>query len=186
MVSDERRRILRSAGRFCGEAERSRYLNLLSKRDSVAQAREEERQEAQPEKVQQEVRLVHDEEETAVSADPNRVQIWNMGRSAALGAHPKEARQRLRTSLEPGIYLATSTFRNLKILHRLGSCYLIPGVDYQHFLYLDTLIPPKSEYEQICKLCARTRTAAVKGSSCSETTSSSESESGGSGGGSNP
>ena len=43
------------------EAECSRHLNLLSKRGFVAQAREEEKRETQPEEPQREVQLVHDD-----------------------------------------------------------------------------------------------------------------------------
>ena len=89
------------------EVECPRYPRLLSKRGFVEEALEE-------------VQLVHDEEEVIDSAEPSRVQIWNMERSAARGANPKEARQRLRASPEPGFYLATRTSWNLKILHRLG------------------------------------------------------------------
>ena len=167
------------------EAECSRYLNLLSKRGFVEQVRDAPLV-GQPEEAQEELQLVDDEEETLAAAEPSKIQNWNLGRSAALGQNPKEARERLRAALAPGFYLVTSTFRNLKILHRLGSCYLIPGVDYQQFQYMGVLMPPKSQYEQICKLCARTGTAATEGSSCSETTSSSDAESTGSGGGPEP
>ena len=159
------------------EVECSRYLNLLSKRAFVTKPREEEVREDPQEEPRPDIVIERDEEEEVMVAPPDlsRVQIWNMGRSAALGSNPKEARERLRSQLDPGFYVSTSTFRNLKILHRLGACYLIPGVDYQQFEYLGTLMPERSKYEQICKLFARGGTAAVEGSSCSQTTSSSES-----------
>ena len=106
------------------EAECSRYLNLLSKRGFVEQVRDEPLV-GQPEEAQEKLQLVDDEEETLAAAEPSKIQNWNLGRSATLGQNPKEARERLRAALAPGFYLVTSTFRNLKILHRLGSCYLI-------------------------------------------------------------
>ena len=111
------------------EADCNRYLALFSSRAFAKQKREEEVLESVPEE-HHDVEVVQDEEDVLVPSGPTRIEVWNANRSAAFGDKPKEARKLLRSSMEPWFYLATSTFRNLKILHRLGSCYFIPGVDY--------------------------------------------------------
>ena len=55
-------------------------------------------------------------------------------RSEALGSNPKVARERARAKLQSGYCVSTSG-RNVKVLHRLGSCCMVPGVDYPRYVY---------------------------------------------------
>ena len=95
----------------------------------------------------------------------------------ALGTDTKAARERIRSSLEPGFYAAVSPKRKFRILHHLGSCYMLPGLDFQAYVYLGTSMPSRCHFEQICKRCAKAGTTARDdASSGTETSSSTASE----------
>ena len=75
-------------------------------------------------------------------------------RPALLGPNPRESRQILRDQLEAGFYLSYSD-RKFRILHRLGSCYNLQGLDYPSYRFMGTELPPRTEYDKICSLCSR-------------------------------
>ena len=75
-------------------------------------------------------------------------------RTAWLGQNPRESRQILRDQLEAGFYLSFSG-KKIRILHRLGSCYNLPGLDYPNNKFMGTELPQASEYDKICSLCSR-------------------------------
>ena len=47
-------------------------------------------------------------------------------KSKSLGSHPKAARELARAQLQKGYYRRNGT----RILHRLGACFRVPGIDY--------------------------------------------------------
>ena len=74
--------------------------------------------------------------------------------TALPGQNPRESRRILRDQPEPGFYLSYSG-RKFRILHRLGSCYDLPGLDYPSYRFMGTELPPPTEYDKICSLCSR-------------------------------
>ena len=76
------------------------------------------------------------DEAAAVKKKLSRVKqkSWNRGRSEVLGDDHKKARIAIRAELEPGYYISyyisSSGKKRIKVLHRLGQCYMLPGVDY--------------------------------------------------------
>ena len=74
-----------------------------------------------------------------VSVDPHakrdkRLKSEN-AKSEALGSNPKEAREKARATLQSGYYISISGRSSMKVPHRLGSCYMVPGIDYPRFIY---------------------------------------------------
>ena len=98
-------------------------------------------------------------------------------RTETLGPSPKEARARIREELESGFYVCRSGKKKVKTLHQLGRCYLLPGVDYLDFSFLGKAMPRNSEYDCVCRLCARE--GVRDGGNSSATVSSSSSSDGG-------
>ena len=41
------------------------------------------------------------------------------------------------------------------MLHLLGACYNVPGVDYFVFVHAGQDMPPESAYDYMCALCSR-------------------------------
>ena len=67
--------------------------------------------------------------------DKNAIlQAWNAERTKrlgeALGADTKAARERLRSTLEPGFYVAVSPKRQFVFYIIWGTCYMLPGLDF--------------------------------------------------------
>ena len=58
---------------------------------------------------------------------------------------------------ESGFYVAVSLKRKFRILHDLGLCYMLPGLDLQQYLYLGTSMPSREHFEQMCERCAKRR-----------------------------
>ena len=113
------------------------------------------------------------------SVDPNakrdkRLKSENT-RSEALGSNPKVARERARAKLQSGYYVSTSG-RNVKVLHRLGSCYMVPGIDYPRYVYTGRAMPGPAAYDLVCKRCSKKGTEAVRDDSDGTQTSSSTTE----------
>ena len=50
-------------------------------------------------------------------------------RTEKLGQNPRESRQLLREQLQSGFYLSYTGRKSFRILHRLGPCYNLPGLD---------------------------------------------------------
>ena len=57
-------------------------------------------------------------------------QVWNRGRSELLGSDHKQTRAVVRANLEPGYDISYSGKKRIKVLHRLGQCFVLPGVDF--------------------------------------------------------
>ena len=164
-----------------------RYSRFLSHRSLVERRQVHVRPavEISPEQLEEQ-ELVFSEREEGTKPSTERdsganFRAWNAERTKrlgeALGTDTKAARERIRSSMEPGFYAAVSTKRKFRILHHLGSCYMLPGLDFQAYVYLGTSMPSRSHYEQICKRCAKAGTTTRDdASSGTETSSSTASE----------
>ena len=87
----------------------------------------------------------------------------------------KQQELSIRDQLEPGYYISYSGKKAIKVLHRLGHCFMLPGVEFLSHDYMGTVIPDSSSYETVCKWCAKK--ADLSGdmnSSASNTSSSTE------------
>ena len=93
-------------------------------------------------------------------------------RTHVLGDNPKEVRDQARRLLEPGYYVSASGRSATRILHFLGDCYMIPGIDYFRYQYLERVMPSISEFDGLCKLCSKKGSVRVHESSGTETSSS--------------
>ena len=93
-------------------------------------------------------------------------------RTQVLGDNPKEVRDCARRLLEPGYYVSASGRSATRLLHFLGDCYMIPGIDYFRYQYLGQLVPSISEFDGVCKLCSKKGSVRVHESSGTETSSS--------------
>ena len=74
-------------------------------------------------------------------------------RAAASGDDPREQRKILRAGLDPGFYIAVSAKKGRRTLHKLGSCFMVPGIDYFRYSYVGPTQPASSRYDAICKSC---------------------------------
>ena len=63
-----------------------------------------------------------------------------------------------------------------RIVHFLGDCYMIPGIDYFRYQYLEQLMPSISDFVGVCKLCSKKGSVRVHESSGTETLSSTSHE----------
>ena len=66
--------------------------------------------------------------------------------------------------------------KDILILHRLGACFRVPGIDYLRFRFSGTEMPSGSEFHQVCSLCAKAGAVdrAERGSSGTQTSSSTD------------
>ena len=102
-------------------------------------------------------------------------QAGNRGRSELLGSDHKQARSEIRSQLQEGYYISHSGKKAIRVVHCLGRCYMLPGVDYLSFSYAGVHFPASDEYDTVCKWCARaTESKADPGSSGTNTSSSSD------------
>ena len=99
-------------------------------------------------------------------------QAWNKEKTKKLGSDPKKYRAELRTSLQPGFYVSISPKKRIRTVHRLGQCYLIPGLDYVRYEYLGASMPDPAMFDLTCKWCAKG--VGFDASSGTDTSSSSE------------
>ena len=96
-------------------------------------------------------------------------------KSESLGSNPKAARELARAQLQKGYYQSTPGRNGTRVLHRLGACFMVPGIDYPRYVHLGALMPNQSDFDSICKLCARKGTEVAQGDSdVTQTSSSSE------------
>ena len=51
-------------------------------------------------------------------------------RTELLGTNPRERRAEIRKSMELGFYISLSGKRKIKTLHLLGTCVMVPTIDY--------------------------------------------------------
>ena len=83
-----------------------------------------------------------------------------------------------KSAIMPDVYWnQDTTYRLLvcsatRILHFLGDCYMIPGIDYFRYQYFGQPTPTISEFDDVCKLCSKKGSAQVHESSGTETSSS--------------
>ena len=70
--------------------------------------------------------------------------VYSANRSKLLGRDPRAVRAELRSKLEPGYYLSETGRSNTLILHRLGACFAIPGLDYLKFLCVGPAMHPEA------------------------------------------
>ena len=169
----------------CSAEVQNEYIQKVSRRafaflPRVQEVPEEEgvSEQMEPGNVQQlEEDEVDKELEAARRADVRkRQQAWNNDRSSKLGNEPREARRLLRESLQPGFYIATSSKKKIKTLHLLGSCYMIPVIDYPSFSHAGERFPNRRTFHGVCKWCARDRSAQDPRDHSSDTVTSSSTE----------
>ena len=119
------------------------------------------------------------ERQEELHVDPNakrdkRLKSEN-AKSESLGLNPKEARERARAQLQNGYYISTSGRNSTRVLHRLGSCYMVPGIDYPRYAFSGAQMPKQGDFDSICKLCSRKGAGITNGDSdVTQTSSSSE------------
>ena len=77
------------------------------------------------------------------------------------GQTPKQ----LVNSQEPSFRKATTGRNGTRVLHRLGACFMVPGIGYPRYVHLGALMPRQSDFDSICKLCARNGTEVAQGDS---------------------
>ena len=82
-------------------------------------------------------------------------QSGNRGRSELLGSDHKQARSEIRSKLQEGYYISHSGKKAIRVVHCLGRCYMLPGVDYLSFCYAGLQFPASDDYDTVCKWCAR-------------------------------
>ena len=108
-------------------------------------------------------------------ASKEKQQAGNRNRSELLGTDHKQARKDLRSKLQDGFYISHSGKKAIRVVHKLGHCYMLPGVDYLSFSYAGTQFPASDEFDSVCKWCARAQEPeADPGSSGTITSSSSD------------
>ena len=75
-------------------------------------------------------------------------QAGNRGRSELLGSDHKQARLEIRSQLQDGYYISHSGKKSIRVVHCLGRCYMLPGVDYLSFTYAGEKFPASDAYGQ--------------------------------------
>ena len=78
-------------------------------------------------------------------------QSGNRERSELVGSDHKQARTEIRSNLREGYYISHSGKNAIRVLHYLGRCYMLPGVDYLSFSFGGTTFPDSSVYDIVCK-----------------------------------
>ena len=98
----------------------------------------------------------HDEvAESNYKLSKEKQQSGNRNRSELLGSDHKQTRSELRSKLQEGYYISHSGKKAIRVVHRLGRCYMLPGVDYLSFSYAGLQFPASDEFDTVCKWCAR-------------------------------
>ena len=102
-------------------------------------------------------------------------QAGSRGRSERLGTDLKQARSEIRSQLQSGYYISYSGKKSIRVVHCLGRCYMLPGVDYLSFVYAGEQFPASDAYDCVCKWCAKaSQSKTDPGSSGTNTSSSSD------------
>ena len=57
--------------------------------------------------------------------------------------------------LEPGYYISSSGKKAIKVIHWLGQCFVVPGVDYMSYVFDGSSFPETDAYDTVCKWCAK-------------------------------
>ena len=88
-------------------------------------------------------------------------------RASRSSSHRDERREgcRVRGCMLGQDFSSTRTARNpdssnsgrnsTMVLHRLGTCYMVPGVDYPRYMHSGPQIPKQGDFDSICKQCSR-------------------------------
>ena len=66
----------------------------------------------------------------------------------------KEQRVQALQELPKGFYVCTAGRRKIKRLHLLHQCWMVPGVDYFAYSYVGKSMPPQTDFDEVCKMCA--------------------------------
>ena len=82
---------------------------------------------------------------------PDKRRKMENTRVQQLGTDHQKVRSEARSNLQPGYYVSISGKKDMLILHRLGACFRVPGIDYPRFRYFGGEMPPAS----MCRLCAK-------------------------------
>ena len=72
-------------------------------------------------------------------------QSGNRGGSELLGSDHKQARSEIRSQLQEGHYISHSGKKAIRVVHCLGRCYMLPGVDYLSFCYAGLQFPASDD-----------------------------------------
>ena len=93
-----------------------------------------------------------------------------------LGDNPRKVRSEARAALQSGHYASLSGKKNTRILHRLGACFRVLGIDHPRFHYAGTVMPASSDFYKVCSGCVKAGAVdrAEGGSSETQTSSSSD------------
>ena len=156
------------------ETEISRTIRLLSSRRYVETERPVQIELA-PVGIQLEGTLEVDD--VLVERSPEEIinekrQAWNKEKTRKLGDDPKKYRAELRATLQPVFYISISPKKKIRMVHRLGQCYRIPGLDYLQYEYLGTSLHQQELFDLTCMWCAKS--VGFDASSGTDTSSSSE------------
>ena len=87
-----------------------------------------------------------------------------------LGGTPKQRREQIRATLLLGYCVCDSGKTRMRILHQLGSCSMVLGVDYFSFAHHGTVLPSPETYAKVCKWCASKATTKESDESDSSST----------------
>ena len=116
-----------------------------------------------------------EEAEVRKKLSKEKQQAGNRGRSEILGSDHKQARFEICSQLQDGYYISHSGKKAIRVVHCLGRCYMLPGVDYLSFRYAGLQFPASDDYDSVCKWRAKTsESKADPGSSGTNTSSSSD------------
>ena len=97
-------------------------------------------------------------------------------RSRYDGTDPKTLRLQTRSELPDGFYISRSGKKRIRTLHQLGSCFMVPGVDYLDYIFLGRSFPHSGTFDNVCKQCAKKGVHVSTDSSATETSSSTSEE----------
>ena len=119
--------------------------------------------------------ILDEDAEDRKKLSKEKQQAGNRGRSERLGQDHKQARLEIRSQLQSGYYISYSGKKSIRVVHCLGRCYMLPGVDYLSFVYAGEQFPASDDYDCVCKWCARaSQSKTDPGSSGTNTSSSSD------------
>ena len=71
-----------------------------------------------------------------------------------LGGTPQQRREQIRAFLLPGYYVCESGKTRIRILHQLGACWMVPGVDCFSFVHHGLVASSPEAKTKVCKWCA--------------------------------
>ena len=78
-------------------------------------------------------------------------------RTQVLPDNPKKIRDHARRSLEPGYYLSASGRNATRILHFLGDCSMVLGIDHVRYQHMGHFMPSMTELDGVCKTLLQER-----------------------------